>query len=239
MNIYIAALIVAIASMMIIKLVKVSGKSATFADSGRVSPIPPSVSFLEECPSAQSWDLNGLMGVRDDPYAILNFSAGLHHLGNDEDAVRFINHALSIPKLPYNVEIALHRNRSVAIATYLGLGSGKKICKDLEYCIVMEHLLQDLKSIIGLYVTNEKSARSRQDADILRESFNVALTNYMPYELSMTVYQDGASYHEFHTRLADSWYIDFVHDRNNALRVNGTVYRNHTMPAGIEQAEAH
>ncbi len=192
------------------------------------SPVPSSVSFLEELPVESSWA--GFTGDRSDPFSILNFSAELNARGNNKDAVRCLNHALKMSNLSCEILIPLHRNRAHAIASHVGFGSGRKPYINLDYCIAAEHILQDTEEIIGIYVTNEKIISDGRHAEFLHDCFHVALANFMPVGLSIGAYQDGHSYHMYSRRIPERWKICFVHEPKNALSVNGIVYPQYIMP---------
>lgn len=186
--------------------------------------IPASVSFLQEFPSGSTVSKD----AENDVISLLNLGVELHNQGNDKDSVRCFNKTISLNP-SYIHAIGVHRNRAIAIGSYLGLGKRKPHI-NLDYCIAVEHMLNDFEAIIGLYVTNEGSISERSDSAFFKDCFNMAMSNYMPYGLSIGAYEDKGSYHRYQEQLSHEWEICFVHDPRNALSVNGKIYPHHRLP---------
>jgi len=186
---------------------------------------PSSVSFLQEFPSEPIMSKESEINVT----SLINLSMELHAKGNYQDSVRCLNKAISLNP-SYADAIASHRNRAIAIGSYLGLDRGKSPQRNLDYCIAVEHMLKDFKAIIGLYVTNEESLSERDDSGFFMNSFNMAMSNYMPLGQSIMAYEDKGSYHVYKNQLSSEWKIGFVADPPNALSVDGKIYPNHRLP---------
>jgi len=159
--------------------------------------------------------------------ALLNWSVDYYNNENFKESVRCLNTALKKGPTFYE-EIALRRNRAVALAGFLGLGKTKPQ-QNFDYCYAMEHLTRDLEAIIGLYATNEESIIGRDDANFLKDCFNMALSNYMSTAMAYMAYEENGSHHRYKDQLSRIWKIAFVADPKNALSVKGIVYPQHKL----------
>lgn len=234
MGTFAIVILLIVGSVIVFKLLKSSKRVEKESDrthhslASQLTPKPESspsrVSFLQEFPSGSIMSPESENNV----ISLINLSMDLHEKGNDKDAVRCLNKALSLNP-SYIHAIGVHRNRAIAIASYLGLGKRKPYI-NLDFCIAVEHMLRDFEAIIGLYATNEASILERDDSDFFKDCFNMAMTNYMPYGLSIGAYEDKGSYHEYKYQLSHEWKISFVADPRNALSVNGQIYPHHRLP---------
>lgn len=159
---------------------------------------------------------------------LINHSVDFYNNDNFARSVVCLNTAIKLEP-SFNEEIALRRNRAVALAGFLGLGKTKPQ-QNFDYCYSMEYLTRDLEAIIGLFATNEEKIAGRDDADFLEDCFNMALSNYMSIGMAYMAYEENGSHHVYKDQLPRVWDIGFVPEPKNALQVNGTIYPHHKLP---------
>lgn len=187
--------------------------------------IPDSMSFLHAVPTSEE-ELTA--GITIDVASCLNYAARLNGFGNHKDAVVWLNKGLSMNP-NFHFAIMLHRNRAVAIAEEHSVGSVNHK-NNLDYCIAVESVMRDFEAIIGLYAQNEAAIEDMDNSEIIDNSFEMALTRFMPIGLSNMTYQKNGSYHLYTDRLSHVWNISFVAEPKDALCVNGKVYPHYVLP---------
>jgi hypothetical protein len=211
------------------KLTKKSAPSYSRTNSdvqGSNDTLNKRTAFLEDIPSDSEEERTGI-SFKDT--SCINYINKLSAEGKHADAIRWINKALSLNP-PFDFEIVLRRNRCVALGELFGIGkSGAR--RDLDYCIAAEYVVQDFEAIIGLYVTNEDEIKGGNNMEIIDNSFQMALHNLIPIGLSNMAYQNAdGSYGTYNSKLPQKWKVDFVGEPKNALRVNGNIYPQYTLP---------
>lgn len=181
------------------------------------------IAFLDEVIRATADD-GTEPGVTD----LISLSLDQFNNGNIPNCVRCLNTALDLEH-SITEEIAIRRNMTVALASFLGLGTSQVRQRDFDFCFLMENLNKNMDAIIGLYATNEPQILSGDNAEFLRNCFDMALSNYQSVMIGYMAYEQGGKHHIYEHQLPKIWNISFVAEPKGALQVNGTIYPQHLL----------